>query len=174
MSNHSGSYMLNEILRTPELQTVFQDIGIEKTQSLILKILQISNDYDCNSGEILDKIGERFGICYCCKQKANKFIDAVCQSCYDTYFEPIYANNTEVEELISIVLKINDSKLINQNLKQNFIDLGFFIKETEIFIYDYKFSSTILKSSEQNGKWIVHFNRLLIQKYNAIVSALTN
>ena len=92
MSNHSGSYMLNEILQSPELQSVFQTIGAEKTQSIVLKILQISNYYDCNAGEILNEIGEQLGVCYHCQQAANNFIDGVCQNCYETYFTTTCSN----------------------------------------------------------------------------------
>ena len=157
MSNHSGSYMLNEILKTPELQSVFQDIGIDKTQSLILKILQISDNYDCNSGEILDEIGEQFGICYCCKQRANTFIDGVCQSCYDTYFEPTYATNSEIDELISLVLKINNTQELNRKLNQNSIGVRLSLKKTDILLYDYKSFGHTLIVRKLNNQWIIDY-----------------
>ncbi len=86
MSNHTESRMLNKIWQIPELQSVFQTIGTETTQSIIVKILQISNEYDCNSDEILDEIGEQLGVCYHCNQAGSNFIDGVCQNCYETYF----------------------------------------------------------------------------------------
>lgn len=92
MSNHHASYMLNEILNMTELQSVFQTIGKEKTQSLVLHLLQISDTYDCNRGEILAEIGEQLGICPHCSQPANQFQEGVCQNCYDTDFYPTLAN----------------------------------------------------------------------------------
>jgi hypothetical protein len=63
MSNHQGSYMLNEILQIPELQSMFKAIGKEKTQSFIIALLEIAYSYDCNSGEILDGIAEQVNVC---------------------------------------------------------------------------------------------------------------
>jgi hypothetical protein len=73
MSNHSGGYMLNEILKMLEEKSVFEALGEQKTRELILNTVKISRDYDCNSGEILDEIGERMGLCYCCLESATEF-----------------------------------------------------------------------------------------------------
>lgn len=88
MSNHQGSYMLNDILQMPELKSIFTTVGKEKTQIFVLNLLKIADSYDCNSGEILEGIGEQLGICYYCQQTAESFQDEVCQSCYDTDFAP--------------------------------------------------------------------------------------
>ncbi len=86
MSNHGGSRMLNRILKMLEQEAVFEHLGKDLSQTVVLKILKISDDYDCNSGEILDEIGERLGVCYFCQQIAEKFQDGVCQSCYERDF----------------------------------------------------------------------------------------
>ena len=86
MSNHSGSYTLNEILKMLEQEAVFEHLGKDSSQTVVQKILDISNYYDCNSGEILDEIGERLGICYCCRKIAEKFQDGLCQNCYGEDF----------------------------------------------------------------------------------------
>jgi hypothetical protein len=60
MSNHSGSYMLNEILELMEQEQIFGWLGKEKTQSLVRNITNTAcRKYDCNSGEIW-----LFGTCY--------------------------------------------------------------------------------------------------------------
>ena len=52
MSNHGGSRMLNRILKMLEQEAVFEHLGKDLSQTVVLKILKISDDYDCNSGEI--------------------------------------------------------------------------------------------------------------------------
>ncbi len=79
MSNHGGSYMLNEILQVMEEDKVFERLGSKETASLVQKIIHISLDYDCNRGEILDGIGERLGICSYCAKSSRKLTDGLCQ-----------------------------------------------------------------------------------------------
>ena len=86
MSNHSGSYMLNEILKTLLSHSVFESLETEKTQSIVLALLKIADDYDCNPGEILEGIGERLGVCYYCQSAAQDFRDGVCLNCYERDF----------------------------------------------------------------------------------------
>ena len=81
MSNHSGSRMLNRILKMLEQEAVFEHLGKDSSQIVVQKILSISNFYDCNSGEVLEEIGERLGICSCCYKVAEKFQDGLCQNC---------------------------------------------------------------------------------------------
>jgi len=81
MSNHSGSYMLNEVLRYLDQQGVFELAGEAKTQEIVLKIVKISDQYDCNPGEILDGLQERFGICAYCMKPAERFEDGYCPTC---------------------------------------------------------------------------------------------
>jgi recombinational DNA repair protein RecR len=92
MSNHSGSYMLNEILKMLEKESIFEYLGKEKTQKIVFDIINMSYQYDCNPGEILEDIGERVGICYYCKRPADEFCDGVCKKCYEK-------DNTELEKL---------------------------------------------------------------------------
>lgn len=56
MSNHSGSYMLNEVLSTAKDMGIFDDIGKEKAQEFALKVAKIGRRYDCNNGEIFEYI----------------------------------------------------------------------------------------------------------------------
>ena len=86
MSNHQGSYMLNEILPMPELQSIFKVVGKEKTQSLVLNLIEIADSYDCNSSEILNGLGEQLSICYYCRQPADIYQEEVCRNCYETDF----------------------------------------------------------------------------------------
>lgn len=86
MSNHSGSYMLNDVLSMLEKNSVFDFLGKEKTQNLVMDIIKMSRRYDCNPGEILENIGERVGICYYCLNPADKFQDGICKKCYEKHF----------------------------------------------------------------------------------------
>ena len=63
MSNHSGSYMLNDILKLLETNQVLELLGKTKTHHLVRDIVHVSHDCDCNAGEILWEIGERHHIC---------------------------------------------------------------------------------------------------------------
>ena len=73
MSNHSGSYMLNEVLKKLDKKSVFALLGKEKTQALVQEIINISHAYDCNSGEILEDMAERVGVCSYCLESADEF-----------------------------------------------------------------------------------------------------
>jgi len=75
--------MLNDILRMLERESVFEYLGKEKTQNLVLDILKMSYRYDCNPGEILEDIGERVGLCYYCSKPADEFRDGICRKCYE-------------------------------------------------------------------------------------------
>jgi recombinational DNA repair protein RecR len=81
MSNHAGSYLLNEVLRLLEERGVFTQLGRKEAQRLVLDIVQLSHHYDCNSGEILDEIGQRVGICSWCLAARSDLVDGVCVSC---------------------------------------------------------------------------------------------
>ena len=83
MSNHSGSYMLNNVLMMLQRYSVFDMIGAKKTQELVLEILWMSHDYDCNAGEILYNIGESVGVCHYCRGPAHEFRDGICKECWD-------------------------------------------------------------------------------------------
>jgi hypothetical protein len=83
MSNHGGSYMLNEILGMFEDRGVFRSLGKEQTHALLAKIVKRAVDqYDCNAGEILERVGKRLGICYYCLKPATKFTsEGICRAC---------------------------------------------------------------------------------------------
>jgi hypothetical protein len=49
MSNHTGSYMLNDIIQLLNDEQVLNIIGLEKSQQVITQIVKIaSKEYDCN------------------------------------------------------------------------------------------------------------------------------
>jgi recombinational DNA repair protein RecR len=81
MSNHAGSYLLNEVLHLLEERGVFTQMGPETAQRLVLDIVKLSYRYDCNSGEILEEIGERLGICLRCLTAKSDLIEGMCRSC---------------------------------------------------------------------------------------------
>jgi hypothetical protein len=65
MSNHSGSYMLNEVIEILDRHQVFAGIEKTTTQTLIKEILLMAtNKYDCNQGEILEGYAQQFNLCY--------------------------------------------------------------------------------------------------------------
>jgi len=78
--------MLNDILRMPEFQSIFETMGKEKAQTFVLNLIKIANSYGCNPGEILNELGEQLSICYYCGQAADIHQKAVCQNCYETVF----------------------------------------------------------------------------------------
>jgi len=81
MSNHDGSYMLNEVLHTAKDIGIFKNIGKEKARKFALEMIKIGRDYDCNNGEILDEIAEELGICYCCLKETDDIEDGLCKNC---------------------------------------------------------------------------------------------
>ena len=82
MSNHSGSYMLNEVLCTAKDMGIFDDIGKEKAQEFALRVIEIGDDYDCNNGEIFEDIGKELGVCYCCLKKSDDIsFSGLCKDC---------------------------------------------------------------------------------------------
>jgi hypothetical protein len=83
MSNHAGSYLLNEVLLLLEQRGVLAQMGREAAQRLVLDILNLSRHYDCNPSEILDEVGGRLGICRWCLTAKADLIDGVCVSCRD-------------------------------------------------------------------------------------------
>lgn len=84
MSNHGGSYMLNEVLQLLEKETVFDFWGKTKTQEIAQKIVQIGRDYGCSPGEILENVGARIGLCYSCAKSDEKLQDGLCKNCRGT------------------------------------------------------------------------------------------
>lgn len=85
MSNHDGSYLLNEVLLLLDKQKVFDFLGKEKTLAFLNEIRTIGNCHDCNNGEILDGIGGTLKVCYCCWNYSNKLEDGICEQCESTW-----------------------------------------------------------------------------------------
>ena len=82
MSNHSGSYMLNEVLYTAKNSGIFEAIGKEKARKFVLALIDIGENYDCNNGEILEEIGKELGLCYCCLSEAEDInYGGLCKKC---------------------------------------------------------------------------------------------
>ncbi len=86
MSEHTGSYILNDVLYTLSRQTFFKLLPLETRRSLAKQILGIGLRYDCNTYEILDGIGSPLGLCEHCG--TNIPVDEMlCRECADDYFE---------------------------------------------------------------------------------------
>ncbi len=85
MSNHSGSYLINNVLIRLDDYEVFTLLGKEKTLQLLSEIRKIGRDYDCNDGEILDEIGEKLNICYQCWKYGDSLDFGVCVKCCANY-----------------------------------------------------------------------------------------
>ena len=81
MSKHDESNILNEVLLLLEDYNFFKQIGSKKTHDFVKSIVEIGDNYDCNNAEILDEIGERIGICYCCLESAQDFVNGICKKC---------------------------------------------------------------------------------------------
>lgn len=82
MSNHAGSYQLNDVLKLLHAYRFFDTLEKERILSFIKSIVEIGNAYDCNNGEILDEIGKELGICYYCINFADEIDEGgVCVKC---------------------------------------------------------------------------------------------
>jgi recombinational DNA repair protein RecR len=81
MSNHDGSYMLNDVLKLLEKEQIFEQIGREKTVTLVTEILRMSYGHDCNIGEVLEDIGERLGVCSSCGTVTWELKEGYCDQC---------------------------------------------------------------------------------------------
>ncbi len=74
MSNHAGSYMLNEVLQylendhTTSMGHAFRSMLNKDRAKFFDEILKIGRNYDCNAGEIMSFMGGKYGFCYCCEQ----------------------------------------------------------------------------------------------------------
>ncbi len=82
MSNHEGSYMLNEIIGLLDREQVFTWLGKERTQRIVLEMLhRAMSEYDCNPGEVLEGHGAKLGLCHSCRSPADDVVDDLCQNC---------------------------------------------------------------------------------------------
>lgn len=81
MSNHWGSYMLNEALEALEDLSVFNQLGPEKTLQVVARFLCICDGNDGNRGEVLENIGERLRICFDCAKYSDHLKYGLCPGC---------------------------------------------------------------------------------------------
>ena len=90
VSNHSGSYMLNDVLRKLDEFGVFRLLGEDKTLEFVQWLCEYTEEeYDTNPGEILYGLGAKLKICYMCLQrKDNVDQDSMCKECSDKYAPP--------------------------------------------------------------------------------------
>ncbi len=90
MSNHSGSYMLNDVLRKLDEFGTFKLLGEDKTTEFIRWLCKYTyQEYDTNPGEILYGLGEKFKVCYMCLQKKDDVDkDSICSECSNKYAPP--------------------------------------------------------------------------------------
>jgi hypothetical protein len=78
--------MLNSVLEMLEKRGFFNYLGEAKTLSFIQELIQAARSIDCNTGEILEEIGVRLGICYYCLEYSKKGLEenyGICQKCSD-------------------------------------------------------------------------------------------
>ena len=82
MSNHSGSYMLNEVITILKREHCFDHLDQEEKQNLIEEIVKLARyEDDCNPGEILEGHTDYFKICYFCLAKTNDLESGLCVKC---------------------------------------------------------------------------------------------
>ena len=84
MSNHAGGHMLNEVLHLLEERGFFKSLSKKEMHEFAKQVLKIGCDWDCNNGEILEEIGRRFCICYCCQEyldPSQPENDGLCKAC---------------------------------------------------------------------------------------------
>jgi hypothetical protein len=81
MSNHSGSYMLNEVLYIAKEMGIFNDVGKDEFRKFALELIKLGRKYDCNKGEILMNIGEELGVCYGCLNDTEDIENGLCKDC---------------------------------------------------------------------------------------------
>ena len=82
MSNHDGSYLLNEVIWLLRENNVFNPMEKRQIQQLLIDITNLAKDkYDCNTGEILEDHADFFKLCQYCLKGVNEIKDGGCLSC---------------------------------------------------------------------------------------------
>ena len=61
MSNHSGSYMLNDVLSLMLKQGIWDKLSKDQRQNFMEGIIKITDEYDGNAGEVVDGIADALG-----------------------------------------------------------------------------------------------------------------
>lgn len=91
MSNHGGSYMLNEVLQylegdTTPLGHAFRTMLARDRAKFFNDILKIGRGHDCNDSEIMSFIGRKYGFCYYCRENKEPPKMQECLSRYEKQF----------------------------------------------------------------------------------------
>ena len=82
MSNHSGGYLLNYALYRLVEQGLVERLGKRKVQATVIELVTYAEKkYDCNSGEILEALGKRLGVCAHCLKVAKDVKKDACLKC---------------------------------------------------------------------------------------------
>ena len=90
MSNHSGSYLIQDVLTIIEELGFFENIEKQKISNLCKKIASMAmGHYDCNPSEIMGKMSPKYGICYHCwdvvsDNEKNYDFHGFCSKCNET------------------------------------------------------------------------------------------
>lgn len=82
MSNHTGSYLLNEVFSILIREKLFEPLDREATQKIVLEIVNIARQkYDCNYGEILEDHAQTLSVCLYCLKPTDKLKHGLCRTC---------------------------------------------------------------------------------------------
>jgi hypothetical protein len=84
MSNHTGSYMLNDVIGVMAEAKVFELLGKEKSRKMVVEIVKMASNYDCNNGEILEGHTDHLQLCYYCLSTATNLSDGICDKCHES------------------------------------------------------------------------------------------
>jgi hypothetical protein len=86
MSNHSGSYMLNQVIEILDRHQIFSGIETTTAKTAIKEIVEMAtNKYDCNQGEILEGCAQQFNLCYYCLADNDNPEDELCPTCREDW-----------------------------------------------------------------------------------------
>ncbi len=87
MSNHSGSRILNNVLKELLTGNFFTELSHEKKELFCKKIIDIGCCEDCESGEIFEDIGHELHFCYLCMKhkEVPKKKFTTCTSCTEFF-----------------------------------------------------------------------------------------
>jgi hypothetical protein len=82
MSNHTGSYLLNDILSKTLHMGILKIKTKEENIELLKFIKKIADGGDCNIGEIYDGLYEVLNVCLCCGDYNKNLSDqGYCKDC---------------------------------------------------------------------------------------------
>ena len=84
MSNHSGSYMLNEIVHGLVDMGVLNELSAAQRKSLCELLWRVRGEYDCNWGEIMDaELARLLKACAQCADECEEVSadEGICAAC---------------------------------------------------------------------------------------------